>query len=331
MAISQRDLKLLWGRAASRCAVCHRELTQDTSAISSTVLIGEHAHIVAEQQAGPRGRSILDSDQRNSYANLILLCPTDHALIDADPAAFPIEKLHDLKFRHELWVQQTLSEPDSGRTFLGDDLVYTHIVDLAVRQCRLQDWEDWTNSALYTEPRWDVAFPGEIESFRRDVLKAAWPTSDTGHEFQRAVQTLAYVLHEAVQTFLDHADEEDTTFVPRKFYKDQWYSQTEYKRRADIYEAWMYDCKMLVLEATKAANWFADVVRRDLNPAFFSDKGRFVVTSSFVNHGDTVLLEYTSEERTILPDAFLSKRKRKRQQHRKWWQKLLTHVEDEPV
>ena len=328
MATSQRDLKLLWGRAASRCAICHRELTQDTSVSSSAILIGEHAHIVAEQRGGPRGRSILDSDQRNSYANLILLCPTDHALIDADLEAFPIEKLHDLKFRHELWVQQTLSEPDAGRTFLGDDLVYTHIVDLAVQQCRLQDWEDWTNGTLYTEPRWDITFPEAIEGFRREVVKAAWPLSDIGCEFQRAVQTLAYVLHEAVQTFLDHADEEDGFFVPRKFYKDRWYSQSEYKRRANLYEAWMYDCKMLVLEATKAANWFADVVRRDLNPAFFSDKGRFVVTSTFVNQGDTVLLEYTPEERLTLPGAFLLKRKRKQQQHRKWWHKLLAHAED---
>jgi len=329
MAISQRDLKLLWGRAASRCAVCRRELTQDTAATSATLLIGEHAHIVAEQEGGPRGHSILDSDQRNSYANLILLCPTDHAIIDADPAAFPIESLHDLKFRHELWVQQTLSEADGGRRFLGDDLVYTHIVDLAVRQCRLEDWESWTNAALYSEPRWDVTFPEEIENFRRDVVKAAWPVSETGHEFQRAVQTLAYVLHEAVQTFLDHADEADGAFTPRKFYKDQWYSQAEYKRRADIYEAWLYDCKILVLEATKAANWFGDVVRRDLNPAFFADKGRFVVTSSFINQGDTILLEYTAEERASLPSSFLLKRKRKRQQHRKWWEKLLTPVDDD--
>jgi hypothetical protein len=194
MAISQSNLKLLWGRAASRCAVCRRELTQDKTAANGAFVVGEQAHIVSKQVNGPRGDSILDPDERDSYANLILLCPTHHAVADGDPPGYPIEKLHELKFQHETWVQHTLSNTESNQR-LGDDLVCTHIVDLAVRLCRLEQWEEWTSDALFSEPRWDKEFPKQIEDFRHDVLKAVWPTGDHGHEFRRAVQTLAFCLH----------------------------------------------------------------------------------------------------------------------------------------
>jgi hypothetical protein len=330
MAISQSNLKLLWGRAASRCAICRRELTQDKAAVDGAFTIGEQAHIVSEQLNGPRGSSILDASERDSYSNLILLCPTDHAVVDNDPDAYPIEKLHELKFQHEMWVQQTLATADNASK-LADDLVCTHIVDLAVKLCRLDDWEEWTNGALFSEPRWNRDFPEQIEEFRHEVVKAVWPAHNEGQELQRALQTLAFCLHEAAQTFLDHAAEEGAYMVPRKFYKDQWYAQKEYYRRVRIYEDWLHDCQMLVIEATKAANWFGDVVRRDLNPAFFVDRGRFVVTSSFINKGNTILLEFTSEEKSVLPDSFVLKRKRKQKQHRSWWKKLTEpEVDDAP-
>jgi hypothetical protein len=329
MAVSQSNLKLLWGRAASRCAICRCELTQDKAAKGSFV-VGEQAHIVSQQINGPRGESILDPDERDSYANLILLCPTHHAHVDGDSERYPIEKLHELKFQHETWVQQTLSNAESTQK-LGDDLVCTHIADLAVKLCRLEQWEEWTDDVLFSEPRWDIEFPKQIEKFRHDVLKAVWPVAIHANEFQRAAQTLAFCLHEAAQTFLDHAGEDGGYLRPRKFYKNQWYSQVEYDRRVHIYEDWLHDCQMLIIEATKAANWFSDIVRRDLNPAFFTDKGRFVVTSGFINQGDTILLEFTSEEKSALPEAFVQKRKRKRQQHRTGWQKLMNLDDSEPT
>jgi hypothetical protein len=183
---------------------------------------------------------------------------------------------------------------------------------------------------LFSEPRWDKAFPKQIEQFRHEVVKAVWPAGEQALEFLRAVQTLAFCLHEAAQTFLDHAEEDRGTLRPRKFYKDQWYSQPEYNRRANLYEAWLHDSKMLVIEATKAANWFGDTVRRDLNPAFFTDKGKFVVTSGFINQGDAILLEFTPEEKSALPEAFVLKRKRTRQKHQRWWHQLLNPEKEEP-
>ncbi len=110
MAISQQDIKLLWGRAANRCAICKIELSRDKKSTNASFPVGEHCHIVAESHSGPRGNSIISLEERNSYHNLILLCPTHHKEIDKNVEDFPIEKLHSLKSRHELWVQETLEK-----------------------------------------------------------------------------------------------------------------------------------------------------------------------------------------------------------------------------
>ena len=109
MSISQRDIKLLWGRAASRCSICRIELSQDNTAGSASFPIGEQAHIVGEEMDGPRGSSVLSPDERNSYHNLMLLCPTHHAIIDKNVEDYPVERLYLYKSRHELWVQQSLA------------------------------------------------------------------------------------------------------------------------------------------------------------------------------------------------------------------------------
>lgn len=102
--MASRDLKLLWGRAASTCALCRCRLDA-VSSDGASAPIGEAAHIVAQSKIGPRGQSMLSAKERDSYLNLILLCPTCHTTIDADPIGYPVEKLHMLKAEHELRVQ----------------------------------------------------------------------------------------------------------------------------------------------------------------------------------------------------------------------------------
>jgi hypothetical protein len=104
MPIPQSELKVLWGRAGSKCSLCRRRLDGATEE-RNVFHAGEAAHIIAQHQSGPRGESILGPEERNSYFNLILLCPTCHALVDKNPSEFPIEKLHMLKASHELRVQ----------------------------------------------------------------------------------------------------------------------------------------------------------------------------------------------------------------------------------
>ena len=103
MPISEKDLKLLWGRAAGYCSNpdCRAKVSE-IGANGESFLTGEQAHIVARQAGGPRGQTGGGSD---SYDNLVLLCPTCHTRIDKSPeGTYPVETLLGWKAQHEAWV-----------------------------------------------------------------------------------------------------------------------------------------------------------------------------------------------------------------------------------
>jgi len=153
VAVKEQDIKLLWGRSGNRCAICRCELSQDKANASASFPFGEQAHIIARNSDGPRGKSILSPKERDSYHNLLLLCPNHHRTIDQDPEDYPIEKLHMIKAEHELWVQRSLSESTDSRK-LSRQVIYAHLIDLTVEFTRLSDWNSWTNRPLATFPRY---------------------------------------------------------------------------------------------------------------------------------------------------------------------------------
>ncbi|MBA2651284.1 MAG: HNH endonuclease [Tatlockia sp.] len=101
MAVSDTDYKILWGRAAGRCSNpgCQQDLTIILQN-SESYNIGEMAHIIAKKPKGPRG---LSNGGKNSYDNLILLCPTCHCKVDKAPKGkYTIEMLDSWKMQHEI-------------------------------------------------------------------------------------------------------------------------------------------------------------------------------------------------------------------------------------
>ena len=116
---TDRTLKLLWGRAAGRCAMpeCRTELFAEATDFDPVVVIGEIAHVAGAADAGPRGAPQLAAPQRNDYANLILLCQNCHARIDGQTGFYSVEKLKDIKQAHEAWVRASL--PERGRSLTG--------------------------------------------------------------------------------------------------------------------------------------------------------------------------------------------------------------------
>lgn len=292
MSISEKDIKLLWGRAAARCSFpnCQRRLTQDKNSASGNFSLGEQAHIVGENENAPRGKSPLTVNERNSYFNLILLCPTHHTIIDKNHEDYPIEKLYLMKAQHELWVEQRLSE-SKGR-LNAHDLIYADLVDAAVESCQFDSWQKWASQAVSTTTmRWDVDAPERIDRFAEKIIGALWP--NVLPELECALKKLASEVHQAIETFLQHSDVEDYGLCEvRPFPK--WDSK-RYQELSDEYDAWRDKCEKHIFEATKVANWLADVVRRDINPTFFATKGKFLITRGSFDR--TLLLEYTEEEK----------------------------------
>jgi len=64
-------------------------------------LFGEVCHIKGKNPGSPRHDLGQTQEQRNDFANLILLCPNHHAVIDADTDAYTVERLQKMKSDHE--------------------------------------------------------------------------------------------------------------------------------------------------------------------------------------------------------------------------------------
>lgn len=109
MAISEADIKILWGKAAGFCSRpgCGADLTRIANP-DQAYNVGEMAHVIAHSKAGPRGGEEPGPD---TYANLILLCPTCHRDIDKAPeGTFSVELLHSWKDQHEAKIRAYGSE-----------------------------------------------------------------------------------------------------------------------------------------------------------------------------------------------------------------------------
>lgn len=91
--------------------MCRDRLVEPPTGDDPAAIIGEECHIVARSGSGPRGDEPPPLDGLNSYANLVLLCPTDHRKIDAQPGRYPAAVLRRIKAAHEAWVLEQLAQP----------------------------------------------------------------------------------------------------------------------------------------------------------------------------------------------------------------------------
>lgn len=290
----QKDIKLLWGRAASRCSKCKANLAYDEKARSGAMVVGEQAHIVAESEDGPRGKSSLTTDERDEYANLILLCPTCHTVVDNAELDFPVERLHQIKTRHELWVSESLAEPGVGEDAAA--LVYAHVIDQIVDGFDLRDWKRWASNASGPQHRWSAHAPRRVRAARETVVRANWPGVHA--ELELAIAALAGSVGLALDVFAEHAKPiDDEELELDRFYKVMpWDAETYHRLHAE-FQDWSTVCDELLREATRAANWFADCVRRDINPTFFLLEGKFVLVEQVGLEYWTSVREYEASSR----------------------------------
>jgi hypothetical protein len=109
MPASSTVNKVVWVNSGGLCAMCREHLCEEDSVAGQYHLIGDVAHIVAEQESGPRGNSPLTLQQRNSEPNLILLCKPEHKKVDDATGTYTVEFLNHTKLSHENWVKSSLS------------------------------------------------------------------------------------------------------------------------------------------------------------------------------------------------------------------------------
>lgn len=97
----------LWGKAGGRCQYtgCNQPLYRD-SLTKAEFNVAYIAHIVADQEDGPRGDPVLSPLLAKDIINLMILCDAHHRLVDiAEVERHTVEVLRGMKQRHEQRIE----------------------------------------------------------------------------------------------------------------------------------------------------------------------------------------------------------------------------------
>ena len=97
--IDPNTLRFLYGKSGNKCAFpgcCEPIFEEDGT------LTGECCHIEAYSANGPRYNPNTTIEQKNSEANLIMLCSRHHKIVDTHPQKYTVECLTEFKHNHEL-------------------------------------------------------------------------------------------------------------------------------------------------------------------------------------------------------------------------------------
>jgi len=277
MPVSPKDQKLLWAKAAGRCCMprCRKPLVEASSehVSSKNVLVGESCHIVSEKRNGPRGRSLLTAEQRNRYPNLIVLCLHHHTVVDQDPKAWPVERLHQIKADHELWVETQLTSATESLA----DVLYSALVNSATEGLNLAHWDGISDHAIRS--LLPVAFVDGVDDFTEQIFKTIWPGEKP--QLEQALMNLAARADAFVKHFLPRAYvRHDRFYAEDKRWKSE-VRQFELREKLNAESsAWQKTSANLLVNLVVALNEFGDAVRKFLNPRYFYLQGKFTVHDS---------------------------------------------------
>lgn len=123
-------------------------------------MLGEEAHIVAQKFDGPRGAESPPGGYIDGVANLLLLCPTHHRLIDDQPQNFSIETLKEIKRSHEDSIAKS-REKQFPSSNLRPEVHYRGFSGLPI----FQSWE-FTDSIFVVSMLGSVPIPVGYQSWR---------------------------------------------------------------------------------------------------------------------------------------------------------------------
>lgn len=183
-------------------------------------------------------------------------------------------------------------------------LVYGHLIEATTEFADLHHWEQWTCSASSPRHAWRRDMGDRLFELHRKLDAAIWPGELL--ELEAAVRSLKDVLGAAFNFFGEHCNlSADGMLRGHRFYQIPEWDPPRYRLLLDKYNAWSSACDELLHEATRAANWFAAIVRRDVDKNFFLLHGKFSMVEGpymDLSFGSTVY-EYSIDELRLMPNA----------------------------
>ena len=126
-------IKILWGKSGGKCAKCRNEIILEKDD-SKPYHIAKQAHIAGLNPGSARYDSGMTDEERNSVANIILLCPTCHDIIDEDRDKYTALKLKEIKKDHEEWVDEQLTSSLPQVTFAELEVITKYLVSTPIQQ-----------------------------------------------------------------------------------------------------------------------------------------------------------------------------------------------------
>ena len=122
----QNTRRVLDIQSLNQCAYpeCTKTLVEPSAGKSGSTVTGQICHIHALKPGGPRWKEGLSPEERNSPENLIMLCPTHHAVVDGQPEFYTAELLQQWKWDHEAKVR---SQHPTGLD------IFTEIIDQKIK------------------------------------------------------------------------------------------------------------------------------------------------------------------------------------------------------
>jgi len=136
--ITEKNIKLLWGRSGNKCAICQTAITEEGKG-GDPYPVGVMAHIEGENPGiegkGPgsaRYNPEMPEPERADYANLILVCPTCHTKIDNDDQEYTVDKLIGVKKDHEKWVIESRRVAMPEITFAELEVIVKYLIAVPI-------------------------------------------------------------------------------------------------------------------------------------------------------------------------------------------------------
>jgi hypothetical protein len=274
MAVSIVDQKILWAKGAGRCSMagCRKKLVikTDETKDRQDIIFGENCHIIGEKNDAPRGKSTMPEDERSRYHNLILLCANHHTIIDKAEGEWSVERLHQMKADHELWVESRLDEKNENIEMQ----LYAKLVNEITDELQLHRWPGISNAAINGQlPVWFVE--GCDKVFKK-MFSTLWPGAIP--EVEQAIKKLEEHLHVFYDVFLSNAELNHTgrLFREMKNYKnEQGYALRNQLR--EEYTKWDRRKQTALLNFVVSLNEFASAVRKHIDKKYFFFEGQFYV------------------------------------------------------
>lgn len=240
-------------------------------------VIGEEAHIVARNVSGPRGESPLGIEQRDSYSNLILLCPTHHAVIDDlpnGPIEYSVDLLRNRKEEHEKWI---MSLDSFDVSLQRAEEQWAAIIDALDKRMSLNSWTRDMSLLFSHEQLLREDVYERLKNTYPWILARIWPP---GHAYLRdTIQAMGRVLNDLLLVFEEHMTDSppaSNMFQTRKFYKEAR-GRENYDALLAEYEFHTALVEDLCFELTRYGNLVASIVRSEIDAMYRFDEGALLI------------------------------------------------------